>query len=72
MAKDHERLEQVEDELAAARRDISHERRQMDVAAQEGHPTRPMERTLHALHHFRRALAQHRRILLERLGLYRP
>ena len=71
MADEHERLDRVEDELALTSQHIEHEHRFMEAAVREGHSTRPAQKTLHALHLFRQALAQHRRILLKRLGLYR-
>jgi len=72
MADDRVRLAETEAELAAVRKHIAHEHQFIEQAEREGHHTGLAERSLAALHHFRHAIAQHRRILLTRLGLYRP
>jgi|RhiMethySRZTD1v2_1073278.scaffolds.fasta_scaffold792699_1 hypothetical protein len=71
MTNDHDRLERIEQDLGMVREHIAHERRFIREVEIEGHSTRLAQRTLHGLHHFRDAIRRHRRILLERLGLYR-
>ena len=71
MADDRVRLAETEAELAAVRKHIAHEHQFIAEAEREGHHTSLAKRSLVALHNFRHAIVQHRRILLERLGLYR-
>jgi hypothetical protein len=64
-------LDQAEDEIREQNHHIQHEKQMIEEADAEGHDSGTMRKSLKAMYHFRDALKHHRRILLERLGLYR-
>ena len=65
-------LKRTDDQIAEERRHIEHERGHIERAKQSGHDPTTRQKSLLAMHHFLDALNHHRRILLERLGFYRP
>ena len=65
-------LKRAEDDIRGERRHIDRQERFIDKLEQGGHETRQAERSLSIMERSLAAFEHHRRILLERLGLYRP
>jgi len=66
------KLKQADDEVRQEKEHIAHEMARIEQITAEGHDAGPHEKSLLAMHHFLDGVKRHRRILLERLGLYRP
>jgi hypothetical protein len=64
-------LNAAEDEIREQSENIHHEKHTIEQANAERHDPGTMGKSLKAMYRFRGALRHHRRILLERLGLYR-
>ena len=65
-------LKQTDDQMREENEHIAHGKAMIEKATAEGHDPTPYRKSVVAMRHFREALQHHRRILLERLGLYRP
>jgi hypothetical protein len=65
-------LQRAEDEIRSERGHIDRQEKFIDALEQGGHETGHAERSLGIMQRSLAAFDHHRRILLERLGLYRP
>jgi len=65
-------LDQAEDDLAQAHQRVAQQRLAIEKLRQDGHDTKTAEHLLRTLEDSARAMEQHRNVLLEELGLYRP
>ena len=68
----NKQLERAENEIRAERGHIERQEKFIDALEEGGHPTGQAERSLGIMQRTLAAFDHHRRILLERLGLYRP
>jgi hypothetical protein len=65
-------LDQAEDDLAQAHQRVAQQRLVVEKMRQDGHDTKTAQHLLRTLEDSARAMEQHRNVLLEELGLYRP
>ena len=73
-AMDEERvaaLKKAEDDLAKAHDRIRQQRATLETLHRDGHPTAQAEHLLETMIHSAKAMEEHRRLILEQLGLYR-
>jgi hypothetical protein len=66
-----EQLSRADADVAAEEAHIAAQERTIDQLRQSGHDTNQAERSLGIMQRARLAFVHHRKILLERLGLYR-
>ena len=65
-------LRETDQQIREQQRHIAQEKKVAEKAMREGHDPALVEQSQRAMAHFLDGLRRHRRILLERLELYRP
>jgi hypothetical protein len=67
-----DQLDRAERDVAAENQHIAHQKQMIERLHKQGHSIDQAERSLGMMQRAREAFIHHRKILLERLGLYRP